>query len=164
VKHNVQRAWADVSVLLHQRQAEVPKLVAVCSEYAGFEASVLARLTQARAELARALENGDLRRLSPAERKLHESLARVFATAEDYPQLRAQERFAHLAQRISALETAIADRREFYNRTAQINNETVRSFPAVLLAAPFGFGPVAFLLFDPAETRDVDLGRSFEAS
>jgi len=163
VKHNVQRAWSDINVLLRQRQSELGKLVAVCREHADFESGLLERLTRARGLVDRALAEGDPARLSSAERTLRQDLGEVIAIAEAHPVLRAAASFQHLSQRISELETAIADRREFYNATVEINNSTIQSFPSILLAAPFGFRAASFLVFDSAKTADVNVRRSFAA-
>ena len=163
VKHNVQRAWSDINVLLRQRQSELGKLVAVCREHADFESGLLERLTRARGLVDRALAEGDPARLSSAERTLRQELGQVIATAEAHPVLRAAASFQHLSRRISELETAIADRREFYNATVEINNSTIQSFPSILLAAPFGFRAASFLVFDSAKTADVNVRRSFAA-
>lgn len=161
VKHNVERAFADIAVLLRQRHQELPKLVEVCKQYSAFEQGLLERLTQARAEVARSLDAGSIGALARAERSLRAELGRLFAVAEAYPALRAHEQFAHLQSRISALETAIADRRVFYNETVRINNVAIRRFPAVLMAMACGFRHAQLLQFDARQTADVELGRSF---
>lgn len=145
VKHNVTRAWANIDVSLKQRHDEIPKLVALCREYSGFEQSLLARLTEARAAAMAAREVGDAERVAPAESALLSNVSRVIALAESYPELKANPGFLHLAQRISGLETTIADRREFYNETVRINNVTVGQFPANLIARRFGFGAASLL-------------------
>ena len=148
VKNNVHRAWSDITVLLRQRQDELKKLVAVCREHAGFESAVLERVTRARGQVDHALLRDDPAMVGKAERGLRGDLAQLFAVAESYPELGAAKSFSYLSQRISELETAIADRREFYNNSVKINNDTIQSFPELLLAGPFGFGAAEFLVFD----------------
>ncbi len=148
VKHNVQRAWSDISVLLRQRQDELKKLVAVCREHAGFESGILERVTRSRTRVDHALLRADPEALGAAERALRGDVASLLAVAEAYPELTAAKSFQYLSQRISELETAIADRRVFYNASVQINNNTVQSFPEVLLAGAFGFRAAQFLVFD----------------
>jgi LemA protein len=81
--------------------------------------------------------------------------------AENYPQLKASEPFHHLQDRISGLETAIADRREVYNDAANTNNVRIEAFPD-LLVAQFGNFPTAQLLhFEASQTPDVDLKAAF---
>jgi LemA protein len=148
VKNNVHRAWSDVSVLLKQRQDELRNLVLVCREHADFERSVLERVTRARGQVDHALQLEDPARLGNVERALRVDLDQLFLLAEGYPTLKADESFRYLSQRLSEMETAIADRREFYNSTVEIHNTTIQSFPEMLLAGPFGFRAAEFLVFD----------------
>lgn len=153
VKNNVERAWSDISVILHQRQDELGKLIVVCRAHADFERDVLDRVTRARAVVDKELLHGDPVALSQAERGLRQEMGALVAVAEAYPTLRAEKSFRHLSGRISALETAIADRRVFYNATVEINNSTIQSFPELLLAGPFGFRDAKFLVFDIKPVR-----------
>jgi LemA protein len=163
VKHNVERAWADVRVLLRQRQEELVKLIVVCREHANFEGAILEGVTRARKLMDKELLHGDPIDLGRAERELRHEVGRFIAVAEAHPTLGAEKTFRHLAQRISALETAIAERRVFYNATAEINNSTIQSFPELLLAGPFGFRDAQFLVFDAKQKEDVDVARKFAA-
>jgi LemA protein len=147
VKHNVTKAWANIDVLLKQRNDEIPKLVDVCRQYSQFEAALLARLTGARAAAVAAQQGANAQSVGAAEQALRGSLARVFALAEAYPDLKANPQFLALQERISALDTAIAHRREFYNETVRINNVTIERFPNKLMAGWFKFRPAALLKF-----------------
>jgi LemA protein len=148
VKNNVQRAWSDISVLLRQRQDEIAKLIAVCGAHADFERGVLERVARARGLVGHALLHEDLGALGKAERGLRHDLGNLIAVAEAYPKLRAEQSFTYLSRRISELETSIADRREFYNATAEINNTTIQSFPELIFASSFGFRAARFLVVD----------------
>ena len=148
VKNNVKRAWSDIRVLMRQRQEELGKLIVVCRAHANFEKDVLERVTRARSLVDKELLHGDPVEVGRAERGLREGIGKLIATAEAYPTLGADESFQHLSRRISELETAIADRRVFYNATVEINNTAIQSFPELLLASPFGFRAAHFLVFD----------------
>jgi LemA protein len=162
VKHNVERAWADIRVLLRQRQEELAKLIVVCREHANFEGVMLEGVTRARKVMDKELLHADPIDLGRAERELRDEVSRFVAIAEAHPTLGADESFRHLTRRISELETAIADRRVFYNATAEINNTTIQSFPELLLAAPFGFRDAQFLVFDAQRNEeDVGIARKF---
>jgi LemA protein len=163
VKHNVQRAWADICVLLRQRQEELGKLIIVCREHATFEGGMLEGITRARKLVDKQLLHGDPGGLSRAERGLRQDLAKLIAVAEAHPTLGAAESFRHLSRRISDLESSIADRRVFYNASVEINNSTIQSFPELLLAGPFGFKDAQFLVFDARQTEDVGVARTFAA-
>lgn len=155
VRHNVRQAWANIDVLLKQRHDELPKLIEVCRQYMRYEQDVLERLTRARAAVSAASSRGSAAALGVAEGTLRRELASLFGIAEAYPALRADAAFTHLQTRIAGLETAIADRREFYNDTVRINNATIDEFPAVLMARPFGFEPADSLRFSGADVADV---------
>src|SRR5258708_17717439 len=148
VQHIVARAWATIDVLLKQRHDEIPRLVEVCKAYRDFERDTLVRLTEARTRVAQAREAQDIGALGPAEAALRAGVARVFALAESYPDLKANENFLRLQRRITELENAIAHRREFYNDSVNINNTRVEQFPELIVAKAFGFGERELLRFD----------------
>lgn len=139
VKHNVGKAWANIDVLLKQRNDELPKLIDVCREYAGFEAALLARLTSTRAMAVAAQRGANAGSVGAAETQLRSEVAQLRVVAEAYPDLKANTQFVQLAKRISELETAIGDRREFYNESVRINNVTIERFPTNLMAGWFSF-------------------------
>jgi LemA protein len=161
VKHNVAKAWANIDVLLKQRHDELPKLVETCKQYMKYEQETLDRVMQARARVAAAREARDVPALGRAENDLRVGLGSLFAVAEAYPELKANEAFQHLSQRITGLENAIADRREFYNESVNINNVRIEQFPDVIVARLFGFGPFEPLQYASEEKRDVDVGQLF---
>ncbi|MEO6407709.1 MAG: LemA family protein [Burkholderiaceae bacterium] len=161
VKNAVSKAWANIDVLLKQRHDELPKLVDTCRQYMRHEQATLEKVIQARAQVAQAREARDVGALGTAEGALRSGLGNLFALAESYPDLKANEQFAHLQSRISGLENAIADRREFYNESVNINNVSVEQFPEVLVARWFKFKPFELLRFEAAELKDVDIGQAF---
>ena len=115
IKHNVEKAWANIDVLLKQRHEELPKLVGTCKQYMKFEQETLEKVIQARSRVSDARESHNVAALGVAENALRSGLGQLFALAESYPELKANEQFLHLQSRISGLENAIVDRREFYN-------------------------------------------------
>lgn len=161
LKHNVDKAWANIDVLLKQRHDELPKLVETCKQYMQYEQQALERVMQARAQVSAARERGDVSALGPAETELRLGLGNLFAVAEDYPDLKANETFKHLQGRVTGLENAIADRREFYNESVNRNNIRIEQFPDVLLARMFNFRPKDLLVFSEEEVRDVDMNALF---
>ncbi len=161
LKHNVSKAWANIDVLLKQRHDELPKLVETCKQYMGYEQETLEKVMQARAAVSAAREKGDVSALGPAETQLRMGLGNLFAWAEAYPDLKANESFQHLQVRISGLENAIADRREFYNESVNNNNVRIEQFPDVLIARNLGFGAKDLLEFSEEETKDVNVKELF---
>lgn len=162
IKHNVSKAWSNIDVLLKQRHDEIPKLVETCKQYMKFEQETLEKVMQARSQVSQARQNQDVPGLGLAEGALRMGLGQLFALAEDYPELRANENFQHLQGRISTLENTIADRREFYNESTNINNIGIETFPDLIVARLFGFGPRDLLEFETSEIVDVSVKQLFE--
>jgi LemA protein len=161
LKHDVTKAWANIDVLLKQRHDELPKLVETCKQYMKFEQETLEKVMQARAAVNSAATRGDVEALGTAEGQLRLGLGNLFAVAENYPELKTNETFLHLQSRITGLENSIADRREFYNESVNINNVRIEQFPDNIVATRFGFKAAALLEFDASQLTDVDLGRLF---
>jgi len=163
VKNNVKKAWSNISVLLKQRHDELPKLIDACKAYMQHEKSVLENITQARADAQKARESGNIADVNKAESAVGRSLMNLMAVAENYPDLKANASFQQLQQRISSIEDQIADRRELYNQTANNYNIAIQQFPAVILAGMMSFDSVDLLKFSEDETKDVDVGQSFNS-
>ena len=163
LKHNVSQAWSNIDVLLKQRHDELPKLVETCKQYMKHEREVLEKVTQARAAVGKAREAGDVAALGAAETRMRVGLANLFAVAENYPELRANENFQHLQNRISQLEAQIADRREYYNDSVNINNVRVEQFPDGIVARLFRFGLRPLLTFEESELKDVNVKALFNS-
>ncbi|MCB1773584.1 MAG: LemA family protein [Gammaproteobacteria bacterium] len=161
LKHAVSQAWSNIDVLLKQRHEELPKLVETCNAYMKHERETLEKVMQARAAVASARESQDIGGLGQAEGMLRLGLGNLFAVAEAYPDLKANESFQHLQNRITALENSIADRREFYNASVNANNVRIEQFPDVAVARLLGFGSAELLEFAAEETADVNLQGMF---
>ncbi len=162
LRENVKKAWANIDVLLKQRHDEIPKLVETCKQYMGYEQETLERVMQARARVQSAQAAGDIGELGKAEGLLRSGLGNLFALAEQYPDLKANESFQHLQARISSLEESIADRREFYNESVNQNNIRIAHFPDLIIAKAFDFASAELLEFDEEEKSDVDVKALFE--
>jgi LemA protein len=161
LKHNVSKAWANVDVLLKQRHDELPKLVETCKQYMNYEKGALEAIINARSAVSTAREKTDVKALGAAETQLRLGLGNLFALAEDYPELKANESFQHLQLRITGLEHDIADRREFYNDSVNIKNIRIEQFPDLVVARIMGFKPADLLEFAEAEKADVDMKALF---
>jgi LemA protein len=161
VKHGVTKAWANIDVLLKQRHDEIPKLVEVCKQYRQFEQETLERVIRARNMVQVAREQRDVGALGTAEAGLRSSLGNLFAVAEAYPELKTNENFMQLQNRITQLENGIADRRELYNEAVNINNVRIEQFPDVVIAGMFDFPPAKLLEFEASDKADVDVKALF---
>jgi LemA protein len=163
VKNNVSLAWANIDVLLKQRHDEIPKLVEICRQYRQFEQETLEKVTRARSAVHDARETRNIGALGQAEATLRAGLGGLFAVAEAYPDLKANQNFMQLQNRITQLENAITDRRELYNDSVNINNVRIEQFPDSIIADRFGFRAAKLLHFDAAETADVDVKQLFSS-
>lgn len=161
IKHNVHTAWSNIDVLLKQRHDELPKLVETCQQYKEFEQNTLRQVTEARNRVQEARQSHDMKALGLAEGALRAGLGQLFAVVEAYPELKANEHFMRLLQRVSALEEAIADRRELYNDSVNINNVRTEQFPDSIIAGMFNFRRAQPLSFATEDRQDVDFKALF---
>jgi LemA protein len=161
IKNNVAKAWANIDVLLKQRHDELPKLIDTCKQYMQYEQETLEKVIQARSRVADARETHNLAALGAAESALRAGLGSLFALVESYPELKANEQFLHLQGRITGLENAIADRREFYNESVNVNNVRIAQFPDLVVARLFNFGTAELLRFEASDLQDVDVASRF---
>ncbi|UOG92817.1 MAG: LemA family protein [Candidatus Thiothrix sulfatifontis] len=163
LKNNAEKAWSNMEVLLKQRNTELPKLIAVCKEHMAYEQTTLQTVMDARNRVVSAMQFGNLGALEAADNALRIGLGNLFAVAEAYPELKASESFQHLRERITGLEDSIADRREFYNDSAALNNTRMEQFPDLIIAKSFSFKPFRLLSFKSEEIADVDVAAHFTA-
>ncbi len=132
LRNDNDRAWANIDVLLKQRHDEIPNLVETVKGYMQHEQQTLVALTQARAASMNAASIGQK---AQANAQLTGALRGLFAVAENYPQLKANENFLKLQTRISELEDRIADRREFFNDDVNTYNTRIGQIPEVFVAS-----------------------------
>lgn len=151
VRREMDRAWANIDVLLQQRFDELPKLVEVCKAYMRHEQGTLDRVLAARGAFAGA--SGTDARVAATVRSVL-PLQQLFAMAEAYPDLKANGQFAHLRKRISEIESGIADRRESYNDVVNAHNVRIEQFPDRLLAALLGYRERRLFEFEPVARTD----------
>jgi LemA protein len=138
LKNNVDKAWANIDVLLKQRHDELPGLIEVCKGYMKYEGDTLQRITQARTAYSQAFT---VDQKAEASTNLSGALGRLFATAENYPELKANTNFMQLQSRITELESEIADRREFYNDSINEFNTRIQEMPDAFLARSMNLTP-----------------------
>lgn len=162
LKHTIKTTWSNIDVLLQQRHEELPKLVATCKQHMEYEQETLERVIQARSQVSSARECNNLAALGSAESQLNASLGSLFALAESYPELKASQSFQQLQSRISALENAIADRRELYNESVNRNNIVVDAFPTNIVADKFNFFRSKHFKVEQHKRQDVDMVALFD--
>jgi LemA protein len=131
-------AWSGIDVQLKRRSDLVPNLVETVKGYAAHERGVLDEVTQLRGA-ARALPSDDVAARAQAEGALSAALGRLFAVAENYPDLKASANFLELQKQLSDLENELQMARRYYNGAVRNLNVLVQSFPSNLVAGMFGF-------------------------
>ncbi|MGH8505527.1 MAG: LemA family protein [Stenotrophobium sp.] len=161
LKHGIARAWANIDILLVQRHDELPKLVETCKQHMQFERTTLEKVMDARSAANNARQGGDLKGIGEAQTALRSGLGQISATVEAYPELRANQSIQQLLGRITGLENAISDRREFYNEAVNFNNVRIEQFPDVIVARMCGFKPAQLLEFGSDEKQDVNVKALF---
>ena len=150
-RNKVKNAWAQIDVQLNRRADLIPNLVETVKGYAAHESSVFEDVTAARAGLMNA--NG-VKEISEANNQLSSTLKTLFAVAENYPELKANENFKELQSQLAQTEDKIAYSRQFYNDTVLMYNNKCQTFPSNIFAGIFGFKEADF--FEAAgEARSV---------
>jgi LemA protein len=148
------RAWANIDVLLKQRHDEIPNLVETVKGYMQHEQQTLTALAQARAASMSAASVGQK---AVADLQVATALRGVFAVAENYPQLKANENFVKLQNRISELEERIADRREFFNSDVATYNTRIGQIPDVFVASFMKLKPRAMFKVSDEDRKLVEV-------
>ncbi len=151
-RNRVDNAWAQIEVQLKRRRDLIPNLVETVKGYAAHERGTFEAVTQARAAAAGAQGPAAT---AQAEGFLTQALGKLFAVAEAYPDLKANTNFLELQAQLAETENRIAVSRQVYNDTVLTFNNAIQVFPAVLLAAPFGFTKREFYEVEDAADRDV---------
>ena len=159
LKNNIGRSWANIDVLLKQRHDELPKLVKVCEAFMQHERAIFDKLSEARGALMQART---VQQRAEAEGMLTRALGQIFAVAEAYPDLKANQSFLQLQSRISEIENQIADRREFYNDNVTVFNTRIQQIPDVIVANWLSLRPAELFKIQEDDRRDVEI--SFAAA
>lgn len=158
LSRNIAKAWANIDVLLKQRYDEIPKLVKVCEGYMKHERDTLEKITAARTACLSAKSVGES---AQAESLLSGSLKTLFAVSENYPDLKANQNFMQLQQRVSYLESQLADRREFYNDSVNVYNIRIAQIPDLFVARMLNYSEKDLFKVVEAEKKDVDINFNF---
>jgi LemA protein len=152
LKNDIDRSFANIDVILKQRHDELPKLIDTCKGYMKYEQETLEKVVQARNAYGRATTPADK---AQADNMMTGALKTLFAVAEKYPDLKADQNFMQLQGRITDLETKIAGQRTTYN--ADVNNYNIRiaQVPANFVAGFMGLQPHALFQAAAADREDV---------
>jgi len=153
-KTRVDEAWSGIDVQLKRRSNLIPNLVETVKGYASHEKEIFENVSQARSAL---LNARGAKEAAQADNQLSGALKSLFAVAEAYPDLKANENFKHLQEELADAEDKIAYSRQFYNSNVMTYNIKIKQFPAVLVAASLGFGPVEFYAASDEERKAVQV-------
>ena len=150
LRNEADTGWANIDVQLKRRNDLIPNLVEAVKGYAAHERGTFEAVTQARAAVAGAQGPAAA---AEADNLLTAAIGRLFAVAEAYPDLKANENFLQLQNELAATEDKIAAARRYYNATVLRFNNAIQTFPAVLLAGPFGFVKREFFAAESSRSR-----------
>ncbi len=154
LRNDNDRAWANIDVLLKQRHDEVPNLVVCVKGYMEHERQTLEAVTRARAA---SMNAASIPQKAQADLFLTGALRSLFAVAERYPDLKANQNFLALQNRISELEERIADRREFFNDDVNTYNTRIGQIPELFLASMMGLQPRLMFQVNEQDRQQVEV-------
>lgn len=161
LRTQAEAAWSDIDVQLKRRHDLVGNLVETVKGYAKHERETLEAVVEARGQAVGAREAGDPEAAASAEGLLSNALGRLFALAEAYPDLKANQNFLELQRQLSEIETAIQNARRYYNAVVRDLNTRIQSFPDMIVAQIGGFSRFGFFELEDAseaEVPQVDFG------
>lgn len=153
LRQTVNQAWADVDVQLKQRYDLIPNLVETVKGYASHERETLEAVTKARQQ---AISADNVHDQQQAENMLTGALRQLFAVAEAYPDLKANENFLDLQNELADVENKIAAARRFFNNSVAEYNTAVEQFPAVIFATPLGFSKREYFEVETSQREAVE--------
>jgi LemA protein len=139
--NQAKEAWADIDVQLKRRYDLIPNLVNTVKGYAAHESGTFEKITEAR---SKAMQAGSLAEKGEAENVLSGTLKSLFAIAEAYPELKANQNFLELQRELSDTENKIQAARRFYNSNVRDLNTAIQMFPGNIIAGMFKFAAMEF--------------------
>lgn len=156
-KIKVDNSWSDIRVFLKKRFDLIPNLVNTVKGYATHERETFEQVTTARAAAA-SLPANDVKGQAEANQQLNGALGRLFAVAENYPDLKASTNFLELQTALQNIEGDLGNARRYYNATVRDYNTAIQTFPAVIVAGSMGFKAREFFeLENPQEAQNVEV-------
>ncbi len=154
LRNNIDKAWANIDVLLKQRTDLIPNLVEVVKGYMKYEKQTLTDITAMRTSMMSAQTPHEK---AVASEGISTALKSIFAVAENYPKLKANENFLKLQEQLTAMENQIADRREFYNDSVMLYNTRIKSVPDNVVAGMLNFREKEYFRAEEAEKAPVQV-------
>ncbi|MEK7448968.1 MAG: LemA family protein [Planctomycetota bacterium] len=153
LRNMVKNAWSQIDVQLKRRYDLIPNLVETVKGYAKHESGTFEKVTQARSACMQASTAGNLGELGKQEGFLTQALKSLFAVAEAYPELKANQNFMALQEELSSTENKVSFARQFYNDGVMRFNNKIQMFPSNIVAGMFGFKESEFFEVAAPEER-----------
>lgn len=150
LRNRVRNAWSQIDVQLKKRADLVPNLVETVKAYAKHEKEVFQKVTEARSALLKA---NNIKDVKDANNMLTQALKTLFAVAESYPNLKANENFRVLQEQLEGIENKIAYARQFYNDSVLEYNNAITTFPGVIFAKLIGAKPEEYFEIEETERK-----------
>jgi LemA protein len=154
LRNDIDKAWANIDVLLKQRHDELPKLIETCKGYMQYEQKTFLLITEARTAFMKATT---VAQKAQADNLITGALKSLFAVSENYPELKANNSFMQFQGRISELEEKIADRREFFNDDVNTYNIRIQQLPDVFIAHMMSLQRKDLFKVTEEDRRDVEV-------
>jgi len=154
LKNNIEKAWSNIDILLKQRHDELTKLLNTVKDYKDYEKEVLIKVTEARTSFLKAQS---VQEKAQADNAMTSALKSLFAVAENYPQLKANENFLQFQNRISEIENQISDRREFYNDSVNTFNIRIEQIPYVFIAIFLKYKRKELFKVEESDRKDINI-------
>ncbi|MGA1863916.1 MAG: LemA family protein [bacterium] len=151
-KNLMQEAWSGIDVQLKRRANLIPNLIETVKGYMAHEKEVLVNITELR---SRSMKSDDVGEKGRLEGEMSRSLGNLFAVAENYPDLKANQNFLDLQKQLSEIEDQIQMARRYYNGTVRNFNILIESFPSNVVANMFGFKQAVFFEIEDEKDRTV---------
>jgi LemA protein len=153
LRTRINNAWAQIDVQLKRRYDLIPNLIKTVQGYVKHEKTVLTELTKARSQLV----TGSMDQKAKASNQITEALKSIFAVAENYPNLKANENFKMLQEELSGTESKIAYARQFYNDSVMSFNIKVQRFPTKIIANAFNFTKKEFFKTEGKQRENINV-------
>jgi len=157
LRNNAKKAFSGIDVQLKRRVDLIPNLIETVKGYVKHEKELLENITKARTSIMNASSAGDLKAMANGENMLSSSLKSLFAVAENYPTLKANENFMKLQEALSETEDQIAASRRIYNENSTDLNNKIEMFPSSVIASMFNFSKSELFEANSEERKKVDV-------
>lgn len=154
LRNQAEEAWSGISVQLKRRYDLIPNLVSTVKGYAKHEQETLEKVIKLRNQ-AQAVPDSDHAGQAQAEQALSAGIRGIFALAENYPELKANENFRELQRSLTDIEDHIQNARRYYNAVVRDNNNYVETFPSMVIAQMGGFTLLPYFEMDDRERENV---------